>query len=176
MKRATLFLLAVALIIAAPHFIKQLMPLAPVTGTSMAPVLKEGDLIQYEKISPFEVEVGDIIVYRIPPLLQKSSDCSSIVAHRVVEIRGTTAGLYYHTKGDNNPAQDPWSVEYGDVIGKVSQRISYLGFPLLFLKSRSGLILIVIMFFASALCFYADELSQIRWKAPIFKHLAELLG
>lgn len=168
-------MLAVALIIAAPHFIKQPMPFAPVTGTSMAPVLREGDLIKYKKASPSELEVGDIIVYRIPPLVQKYSDCPSVVTHRVVEIRGTTAGLYYRTKGDNNPAQDPWSVEYGDVIGKVSQRISYLGFPLLFLKSRSGLILIVIMFFASALCFYADELSQIRWNVPIFKHLAELL-
>jgi hypothetical protein len=94
----------------------------------------------------------------------------------VVEIRGTTTGLYYRTKGDNNPAQDPWSVGYGDVIGKVSQRISYLGFPLLFLKSLPGLTLIVMMFFASILCFYADELSQIRWKVPGVKHLAELLG
>jgi signal peptidase len=175
MRRAILFLLAVVLIIAAPHFIKQLMPFASVTGTSMAPSVKEGDLIKYEKISPSEIEVGDIIVYRIPPLVQKYRDCPLVVTHRVVEIRGTTVGLYYRTKGDNNPAQDPWSVEYGDIIGKVSQQISYLGFPLLFLKSRSGLTLIVIMFFASALCFYAGELSQIRWKAPIFKHRAELL-
>ncbi len=160
-------LLAVVLVIAAPHFIKQPIPFAPVTGISMAPVFKEGDLITYEKISPSEVEVGDIIVYSIPPLTQKHYDCPPVVAHRVIGIRDTAMGLHYRTKGDNNPAQDPWSVRHCDVMGKVSQRISYLGFPLLFLKSRPGLILIVVMFFASALCFYADELSQIRWKVPV---------
>lgn len=164
MRRAILFSLAIALVIAAPHFIKQPMPFAPVTGISMAPVFKEGDLITYGKISPSEVKVGDIIVYNIPPLTQEHYNSPPVVTHRVVEIRDTTMGLQYRTRGDNNPAQDPWSVGQGDIIGKVSQRLSYLGFPLLFLKSRPGLILIVIMFFASLLCFYADELSRVRWK------------
>ena len=173
MKRAILFLLAIVFITVAPHFIKQPMLFAPVMGVSMAPVLKEGDLITYEKISPYDVEVGDIIVYNIPALTQRYYDCSPVVVHRVVEIRDTNRGLHYRTKGDNNPAQDPWSVRHCDIIGKVSQRISYLGFSILFLRSRPGLILIVIMFFASALCFYADELSQIRWKVPVrlFAHI-----
>lgn len=167
MRRAILFLLAIVLIIAAPRFIKQPMPFAPVTGISMTPVFKEGDLITYEKISPSEVEVGDIIVYSIPPLTQKHSNYPPVVAHRVVEIRDTTMGLHYRTKGDNNPAQDPWSVYPGDIIGKVSQQISYLGFPLLFLQGSPGPIFIIMMLFASALCLYADELNQGRRKLQI---------
>lgn len=166
MKRAILLLLVIVFITVVPHFIKQSMPFAPVTGTSMAPVLKEGDLITYEKISPNDVEVGDIIAYSVPPLTQRYYDCPPVVVHRVVD-RDTNRGLHYRTKGDNNPAQDPWSVRYCDIIGKVSQRISYLGFSILFLKSRPGLTLIVMMFLTSALCFYADELSHIKWKVPL---------
>ena len=164
MRRAILFLLAIVLISAAPHFIKQPMPFAPVTGISMTPVFKEGDLIMYEKISPSEVEVGDIIVYNIPLLTQKLYNYPTVVAHRVVGITDTTMGLHYRTKGDNNPVKDPWSIYPRDIIGKVSQRISYLGFPLLFLQGRQGAIFIIITLFVSALCLYADELSQGRQK------------
>ena len=164
MKRAILFLLAIMLIYTAPHFFKQPMSIAPVTGVSMTPVFKEGDLITYEKISPSKVEVGDIIVYNIAPLNQKDCDYPQVVAHRVVEIMDTTMGLHYHTKGDNNPTQDPWSVYPRDIIGKVGQRICYLGFPLIFLKGSQGTTFIIITLFVSALCLYADELSQGRRK------------
>lgn len=162
MKRAILFFLAIVLIMAAPYFMKRPMPFTLIKGTSMNPVLKEGDLVTYEEISPSEVEVGDIIVYSVPPLIQKHYSCPPIVAHRVVAIRNIATGLYYRTKGDNNPAPDPWSVQHRDVMGKVSQRIPYLGFPLLFLQSRPGLILVIITLLVSALCFYGDELSQGR--------------
>jgi len=164
MKRAVLFLLAIVIIIAAPHFIKQQLPFISVTGISMTPVLEEGDLVIYERISPHDIEIGDIIIYNIPSMNQRYFDSPSAVAHRVVEIRETAAGLLYRTMGDNNPARDPWSVRQCDIIGKVSQRISYLGFPFLFFKSRPGLILIVVLFLASAICFYFDELRRIRRK------------
>ena len=167
MKRAVLFLLAIVIIIAAPHFIKQQLPFMSVTGISMTPVLEEGDLVIYERISPHDVKVGDIIIYNIPLLNQGYFDSTPVVAHRVVEIRETAAGLLYRTMGDNNPARDPWSVRQCDIIGKVSQRISYLGFPFLFFKSRPGLTLIVVLFITSALCFYADVLNKIRRKVPM---------
>ena len=153
MRRATLFLLAIVLIIAAPRFIKQPMPFAPVTGISMTPVFKEGDLITYEKISPSEVEVGDIISYRIPPLTQKYYNSPPVIAHRVVEIKDTTTGLIYRTKGDNNPREDPWSVRDFDLIGKVDQQIPYLGFLILFLQSTPGRIFALIaMFLLVSIC------------------------
>ena len=128
----------------------------------------------YEEISPSEIEVGDIIVYSIPPLIQKHYNCPPVVAHRVVEIRDTTTGLYYRTQGDNNPAQDPWSVHHCDLMGKVSQQIPYLGFPLLFLQSRPGLILIIITLFVSALCLYATEFNQGMRKLQ--RRLAPVIG
>lgn len=164
MRRAILLSLAVMLVFVAPCFIKQPVPFAPVAGISMSPVLEEGDLILYEDVSPSGVEVGDIVVYSVPSLVQKYYNCPPVVAHRVVEIRDTADGLYYRTRGDSNPAQDPWNVRHCDVMGKVTQRISYLGFLPLFFQSRPGLVFILITFFASALCLYADELSRVRWK------------
>lgn len=172
MKRAILFFLAIVLIVFAPYFVKPTMPFGLVTGISMNPVLKEGDIITYEEISPSEVKVGDIIVYSIPPLTQKHYNFPPIVAHRVVEIGDAATGLHYRTKGDNSPAPDPWSVRPCDLIGKVSRQISYLGFTLLFLQSRPGLISIIITLFASALCLYADELSQGRQKLQMRLSLA----
>ncbi len=160
MKRVILFFLGIVLIIAAPYFIKQSMPFTPITGISMNPALKEGDLITYKETLPSGGEVGDMIIYSIPPQIQKHYSCPPVVTHRVIEIRNNAMGLYYRTKGDNNAAQDPWSVRQCDIIGKVNQRIPYLGFPLLFLQSRSGLILILITLLVSAVCLYADELSH----------------
>ncbi len=167
MKRALLFLLAIVIIIAAPHFIKQQFSFMSVTGISMTPALEEGDLVIYERISPHDVKVGDIIIYNIPSLNKRYFDSPPAVAHRVVEIRETATGLLYRTRGDNNPAQDPWSVRQCDIMGKVSQRISYLGFPLHFFKSRLGMVVIVLLFITSALCFYADVLNKIRRKVPM---------
>lgn len=162
--RAIALFLAAVIIVAAPYFIKPIMPLGLVTGVSMNPVLKEGDLIMHEKVSPSEVKVGDIIVYSLPPLTQKHYNCPTVVAHRVVEIRDTGIEICYRTKGDNNPYQDPWSVRESDLMGRVGQRMSYLGFSILFFQSRLGLIFLIIMLFISALCLYADELSQGRRK------------
>ena len=159
MRRAIVLFFAVALIIAAPHFIKRTMLFAPVRGISMTPVLKEGDLITYEEVLPSDVEVGDIIIYSVPPQTQVYYNCPSVVTHRVVEIKNLTTGIIYRTKGDNNPIQDLWSVRPCDLMGRVSQQIPYLGFLGLFLQSRSGLISIIITLFVSALCLYADELS-----------------
>lgn len=172
MKRAILLFLAIVLIVVAPYFIKPTMRFGLVTGISMNPVLKEGDIITYEEIPPSEVKVGDIIVYRIPTLTRKHYNCPPIIAHRVVEIRDAAIGLHYRTKGDNSLAPDPWSVRPCDLIGKVSRQISYLGFTLLFLQSRTGLTSIIITLFVSALCLYADEFSQVRQKLQMRLSLA----
>ena len=144
-----------------------------VTGNSMMPALEEGDLVIFERISANDLEVGDIIIYNIPSMNKRYLDSPQVVAHRMVEIRETTVGLLYRTRGDNNPAQDPWSVRQSDIIGKVSQRISYLGFPLLFLKSPPGMVVIVLMLLASVISFYFDELGRIRLKnlRKMFSHI-----
>ena len=164
MQRAILFFLAIALVITGFYFVKHPMPFSVIVGTSMNPVLKMGALITNEEIPPSEVKVGDIIVYRMPPLTQKYYKCLPVIAHRVVEVRDTTAGLIYRTKGDNNSIEDPWSVRDCDLIGKVDQQIPYLGFPILFMQNNSGLIFAPIAVFLLVFILCSSNLIRGRRK------------
>lgn len=66
--------------------------------------------------SPSHVQVGDVVVYLNP-------DLGYAIIHRVVNI--TDAG--YITKGDRNPAPDPWIVKKTWVKGKAVLLIPLLG-------------------------------------------------
>ncbi len=85
--------------------------LAVVEGRSMEPTLQTGDLVMVIKVSPEDIHVGDIIVYKKPN--------GTFIIHRVIKIKQINNQLYYVTQGDNNPIPDGPGVPYKDVIGKV---------------------------------------------------------
>lgn len=64
-------------------------------GTSMLRVFVPGDLLQTEKLSAAQVEVGDIIAFDTPR--------GSVTVHRVIK---RMAGGILRTMGDNNPCPD----------------------------------------------------------------------
>ena len=153
--RLMLCFLAIALAVNVVYSIKQSMSFSTIVGTSMNPVLNMGDLITNEKISPSEVKLGDIIIYRMPTPERERYQSLPLIAHRVIEITNTTAaGLIYRTKGDNNPVVDPWSVRNGDLVGKVGQQIPYFGFPALFLQDSSSRVLAFLALFLFILNLY----------------------
>ena len=89
--------------------------LAP-TG-SMRPTLNDHDLILYTKMAAFEsIQTGDIVLFRNPDSCSKKD---SLVCHRVVYRTGS----FLRTKGDNNPANDPFLVKkeffYGKLVGVI---------------------------------------------------------
>jgi len=88
-------------------------PQVVLTG-SMEPTLKVGDIVILKKVTRDEIQIGDIIAYRLH---------GNVVIHRVVNITGETIV----TKGDANAAPDPWEVSFKDVIGVPGIRIPYLG-------------------------------------------------
>jgi len=78
--------------------------LVTVVGTSMYPTLIPLDIVFVNPV-PTIINEGDIIIYKhggIP------------IIHRVVKV--TEEG--YITKGDANPAPDPWIVKKEEVLGK----------------------------------------------------------
>jgi signal peptidase I len=94
-----------------------------VSGTSMLPTLKEGDLVVIQVVNMSAVHNGNIIVYDPP--------CSAVgeaVIHRVV---GTENGGFI-TKGDNNPITDQAAgiaaspITANCLVGKVVFVIPYL--------------------------------------------------
>ena len=73
----------------------QPIQIAVLSGTSMAPMMTDGDIFVY---SPHitEFEEGDVIVFEHP-------DKDIVVTHRVVAVEDG----YYITQGDNNTHPDP---------------------------------------------------------------------
>lgn len=80
-----------------------------------------GSVLVVKGISGDELKVGDVIVYKIDS--QKTP-----IVHRIIEFNGEEMT----TKGDHNPAVDPWKPN--EILGKVVLKIPYLGWPKLLLS------------------------------------------
>jgi signal peptidase I len=58
-----------------------------------------------------DIVVGDIAVYNDPDGIY--------IVHRIVEMGYDETGVYYMTKGDNNPNIDPYLIRYNNLEGVV---------------------------------------------------------
>jgi len=143
--------------------IRGTMPFMPVFGTSMEPELQPGNLILIEEAAPSDIEVGDIIVFTVSPLVREAYNYPPVIAHRVIKVYTRDHGTFFRTKGDTT-GEDPFTVQPQNLKGKVGQQIPYLGFPLLFFQSRQGLIFIIIALTLLAIYLYGEELSWGRRK------------
>jgi signal peptidase I len=162
MKRTLGLILIIVAVVAAFLSVRGELTFMAIFGTSMEPNFKAGDLILIEEVSPSDVEVGDVIVYTVPPMVRDAYNYPTVVAHRVVRMFTTEVGTTYRTQGDNATGEDPFAVRAEDLMGQVSKRIPYLGFPLLFMQSDYGLIFTIIALALLAIYLYADELSRGR--------------
>lgn len=92
-----------------------------VVSGSMEPVFARGDVVVIEKTNFFglselntsDLKVGDIIIY-------DATWFPEPVIHRIISKQTSPDGkLYYITKGDNNPSQDPAAVYPEQIRAKV---------------------------------------------------------
>lgn len=113
-----------------------------IISPSMAPNINVYDIIIDKKVSdPAEIKVGDIITFISTSSLTKDWT----VTHRVVDIK-IINGLYeYTTKGDGNPTVDSAPAPYENVIGKVIMKVPLIGKLQLFLATKMGWIIIVLL-------------------------------
>jgi len=118
-------------------------PLMLVASNSMEPAISLGDMIAIKSSETSQIHLGDVIVY------EKSLSRLSIL-HRVVCIvtsggSSCTPPFYayadcfvppcYYTKGDNNPAPDPWVVLSSEIHGVwTGFRVPYIGMSLICLQ------------------------------------------
>lgn len=114
-----------------------------VTTGSMKEVYDVGTLVVVNKVSPDEIETGDIISY-------VTDDALTIVTHRVIAVDSENRCFY--TKGDSNNVADSRPVVFENLIGKVRFGIPVLGYLVIFAKSKAGRIIlrgivILIVFF-----------------------------
>lgn len=115
-------------------------PTFPVLGTSMQPLLHAGDLVFVRGVDPATLKTGDIIAFHPPNAAQSKYNLPSLYTHRIIKIAGSAkdGNLSFRTKGDNVGGPDPFWVLQKDVVGEYVGHVRYLGFPVLFVRSKQG--------------------------------------
>ena len=143
-------LLLVAVLLAPPLLG---LSLEPILGGSMEPAIKTGALIAITKVAPEEVQVGDIIGFKVEAM-------DTPVCHRVIEIVDTEEGVGFRTKGDANEDPDTWVVKPENLIGKTVFHLAWLGYIAKFIKTPYGFGLLLGL---PALTIIALELRSMFW-------------
>lgn len=115
-------------------------------GESMAPALPRGSLVLAWPVGASQVWPGDVIVFRSP------LDGRTTITHRVLSVTLQGDGAAIQTRGDANPAPDPWTVRASDLRGRVVAAAQLVGYPVLALQSIGGVLAVPLLglFAASA--------------------------
>jgi signal peptidase len=80
-----------------------------VSGTSMLPTMKDGDLVVVRRAASYGT--GDVVAYRVP---KGEANAGAQVIHRIVSGDGDRG---FVVQGDNRSAVDMWRPRDEDMIG-----------------------------------------------------------
>lgn len=111
-----------------------------VLSGSMSPTIQAGDVVVSQSVDTNSVEQGDVIIFERPA----SDSNPDRTTHRVVNVVHRDDGLYFRTKGDANEQPDARLVPADHVVGSVWFHVPYLGRFLLFARTKTGLLSLVI--------------------------------
>jgi signal peptidase len=139
-----------------------------VEGGSMSPAFEAGSIVLVRPLEPAAVQAGDIITYRDPD----SERAETIVTHRVIAVKPTDP-VSFITRGDANDADDPLPIPSGNLIGRVDYSVPYLGFLFNLVKTRNGILLLLI---APAVLIIVSELRKLMGYAQVFEREKQLKG
>lgn len=109
-----------------------------VRSNSMSPTFKTGTLLIIKRADSGTINVDDIITFR------KKNDTLS-TTHRVVEIIDDNNIRQFVTRGDANNVDDPIPVSENDILGKVTFFIPLLGYVFGFIRTKQGIILVIVI-------------------------------
>jgi len=126
---------------------------------SMLPEIKVEDVVITKRIKASELKEGDIITFA-------SSDqrfYGTIITHRIVKkyYDSTTKQYTFESKGDNNNIKDSALVEENNIHGKVILKIPKLGYLQLFLASKGGWILVILLPCLTVISFDIVKIAKI---------------
>lgn len=93
---------------------------------SMTGKINKGDMVIFESYEDQLIVEGQVIVF------EKNS---SMVVHRVVDIKIINENTRYYTKGDANEHNDAGYITDADIVGIVNYKLPWLGYPTLWLRS-----------------------------------------
>lgn len=81
-----------------------------VTGSSMRPIIRSGDLVLIRKVSAPNLHRGDIVWF--------INTDGKYMAHRILHKQVRAGKVYFHTKGDAQVEYDPWTPA-DKIVGKI---------------------------------------------------------
>jgi len=146
-------------------------PLLTVASGSMIPTLNIGDLILVQGVvNASELNVapkpdGEIIVFRSPRIE------GELIVHRAVYKEFHESLWYFRTQGDANSSPDNWwgdetwngMISQNRLVGRVVGKAPWIGYIPLYIRTREGIILIVILI---VLILMAEYLPVLFKKQP----------
>lgn len=134
------FLMLVGILIVVTFLpIKNNYKIYAVKSGSMSPTIKVGSLIVVQPTN--EYKAGDIISFH-SEMLKNDAD---VITHRISSVEAKNNLTLYTTKGDANEASDTKQIIKDQIIGKYRFKIPLIGYLLSFIKTATGLILIIII-------------------------------
>lgn len=152
------FVLAVMIVIAGTAALsaiglpKQLM-LFVVQSGSMEPAIKTGSVVFVKPQADYKV--GDIVTFKQSANADIKNP-SLTITHRIAAV--DDQGVFT-TKGDANNIEDMNKLAKDMVLGRVLFGLPYLGYPVGFVKTQTGFILLVVV---PATIFVYSELQNIK--------------
>jgi len=109
-----------------------------VEGGSMEPNIKKGSIIIISTLEIENLQVGDVITFTNP------SDEKTVVTHRIVKIyKGEETTII--TRGDANSVDDNEPLPADGTIGRVHISIPFVGYLIIFAKTKEGLFTLIII-------------------------------
>ncbi len=104
---------------------------------SMSPAIPTGSLVFYRPAHAPQLQVGDVVAFPEP------GRPATEVTHRVYAIDRGRAGESLITKGDANDSPDAWRLPVTARTWKASWSVPAVGYPLLYLESVYGRLLLI---------------------------------
>lgn len=111
-------------------------PFIVLTG-SMEPVINAGDLVIVKEVKENELKINDIIAFRY-------TKEDVVLIHRIVGIEENEGKTLFRTKGDNNETEDKLSIEYKNIEGIYSFRLSKIGAIAIFIRTQQGIAILLL--------------------------------
>lgn len=96
-----------------------------VGSSSMTNSVNKGDAVFFEQYNKQTLEEGQIIIFQ-------NDNVRTI--HRIEDIQTLNGEKVYYTKGDNNQQRDDGYRKENDIVGIVDFKISYIGWPTVWLN------------------------------------------
>ncbi len=110
-----------------------------VQSGSMEPDIQTGSLVISKRVSPENLVIGDVVTFK------SKDDSTTLVTHRIEQISKENGELSFITKGDANDVIDLEPVKSENIIARVQYDIPYLGYMTEFIKTKQGMLLVVII-------------------------------